>query len=487
MEDWFGLRPTGRTLREPTGQLVELVDDEDIVCLAIEYDPPWRGWPPLQRAVSLVRSFLEYPMVVGLVELQHADPDRGRFVYPTGSVLTVKELLRTHSDLGHVLGPRAALELMYLAGQILREAAATGAMQGCFSHGGVTPWRITVRDDANVQVVGHGLPLLDVLAWRDEPERLPDADSIRYSPPERLSGIAEDEAADTASLTILGYEMLTGRPLYPGHDLPELLRSASISEAVPMLSRPNDLPRDIAQVFARALVFDPDSRLRGEAWLHAIAELLDAHRDGDGLEAAVARVRGSAVEGTRRAKIRQTTETSSYPASELARLAAEEPETPGGAEDRPARWQKVDRSRRPGNETPAPAGETSGPPRRRRREPAFAVAEEEVVPGGDLPLLDLDDLSEEEEDDLVLEEAPVRPRLRRRLDTANVPRLPPARPAASPAPDDLATGTLATDALPTDALPTDVVSTDGLASDGPATGTLPTGGIPRRRRRNEPS
>lgn len=63
--------------------------------------------------------------------------------------------------------------------------------------------------------------------------------------------------------------------------------------------------------------------------------------------------------------------------------------------------------------------------------------EEESAPGGDLQLLDLDefDASEldgaDDVDDLVLEPDPApRQRLRRRLDTANVPR--PARDPADP-------------------------------------------------------
>ncbi len=450
MQDWFGLQPTGRQLREPTGQIVELVDAEGLVCVGIQFDPPWCGHPALTRPVTLVRSFLEYPMVVGLVELAHADPEGGRFVYPTGPVLTVKELMRAYSDLGLAPGPRAALELLYLAGQILEEGAATGAMQGCFSHGGLTPWRLTVRDDANVQVIGYGIPQVDVLGWREHPDRPPDADSVRYAPPERLSGHAEDEAADTAALVLIGYELVTGQPLYPGHDAAEVARSAAISEAVPMLSRPNALPRDIAQVFARSLVFDPDARLRGADWVREIGALLETHRDGDGLEAAVARVRGASIEGTRRARIQQTTETSSFTPDELSTLASAAEEAPSTAPVTTPRWQKVERSRR---EAGPPAPDASAPTRRRRRDPGavaeLRVAEEELEPGGDLPLLDLDDFRDDDQDDLVLEpmeQAPVRPRLRRRLDTANVPRPPSATPAPAPTsgapPDDAPTHTL---------------------------------------------
>jgi hypothetical protein len=474
VEGWFGLVPTGRQLREPTGQLVELVDAQGVVCLGIQFDPAWCGHPTLVKPVSLVRSFLEYPMVVGLVELLHGDAQTGRFVYPTGPILSVKELLRAHSDLGRPPGARAALELLYLAGQILTEGAATGGMQGCFSHGGLTPWRITVRDDAHVQVVGYGLPSLDVLAWRADPTALPHADSVRYAPPERLTGLPEDEAADTAALVAIGYELVTGQPLYPGHDVLEVARSVSISEAVPMLSRPNALPRDIAQVFARSVVFDPDSRLRGDAWVQEIATLLEAHSTGDGLEAAVARVRDSSIEGARRARIQQAHETAAHAPAALAALArAPEPApAPAPASMSTPRWQKVERSRpvSPAS-TPSPSfahGET--PVRRRRRGPLeLQVQEEENESGGELPLLDLDEL--DDGDDLLLEPVdpvPSRPRLRRR---------PDEREGGSPlaAPSRHAT---ATPAGPPRAEP----GPGGGRAEDPTTGGLTT----RRRRRLDP-
>jgi hypothetical protein len=482
VEEWFGLQPTGRQFREPTGTAVELVDAEGLICTGLAFDAPWHGHAALTRPISLVRSFLEYPMVVGLVELTHVDLDHARFTYPTGTVYSLKEVMRIHGDLGLPVGPRAALELAWLAGHVLVEGAQNGGVQGCFSHGGLTPWRIALRADANLQILGYGIPQVDVLAWRSNPERVPHADSVRYAPPERLTGIPEDDAADTAALTIIAYEVMTGKPLYGGHDPAEIVRSASISEAVPMLSRPNELPRDIAQVFARSLVFDPDSRLRGEDWLAEIGSLLEAHPEGDSLEVVLERIRGAAVEGTRRARIQQTAETSAFTPAALAALANEE-DDPAPEQPKPARWQKAaERRREPSggrtpSETPVPAlprsspttGEVDAPTRRRRRDASDAASparrpasadplatgevteaaprrrtrgavdredpgasfdlslpEEEESPHtlDDAPLdLAVDEEDAAESDDLLLEAAETdqRPRIRRRADTENVP------------------------------------------------------------------
>lgn len=371
MEEWFGLTPTGRQFRESTGVQHELIDAEGVRHTAIAFDPAWRGHSALTRGVELVRSFLEYPMVVGLVELSRCDLDRGVFVYPTGTVWTLKELMRIHADLGHAIGPRAALELCWLAGQVLMEAAENGAMQGCFSHGGLTPWRIALRTDGNLQILGYGLPQVDVLAER-EGRGVAEPDSVRYAPPERMTGIAEDPSADTLALTLIAYEVLTGRPLYDTSDPAELRRTVSMSDGVTLLSRPNPLPRDIAQVFARSLVFDPDARLGGHAWLQEIEHLLDRHRDGESLEVVVDRVRGAHRDGSLRGtKLRQAKTESFTPDQLQAALvdadvaatgggrsgrALPAPEGPPGQEQR---WGKVsDRRRR----APPPAPSTSPAP-----------------------------------------------------------------------------------------------------------------------------
>ncbi|MCB9689659.1 MAG: hypothetical protein H6738_16175 [Alphaproteobacteria bacterium] len=444
MEEWFGLTPTGRQFREPTGVQHELIDAEGVRHTAIVFDPPWHGHPVLTRGVELVRSFLEYPMVVGMVELSHADPQRGVFVYPTGTVWTLKELLRIHADLGHAIGPRAALELCWLAGQVLLEGAENGGMQGCFSHGGLTPWRIALRSDGNLQVLGFGLPQVDVLAERAK-LGVAEADSVRYAPPERLTGIAEDVSADTLALTLIAYEVLTGRPLYDGSDPEELRRAVSMSDGVTTLSRPNPLPRDIAQVFARALVFDPDARLGGEAWLQEIEHLLEQHQDGESLDVVVDRVRGAHREGALRGtKLRQA-KTESFTPNQLrdALAEADEPPAPRARSGRsmqsqiPAaaggdekRWGKVAERRRrepaaaaptppPAQEIPAtppsprPSSESAAPRRRRRGEPR--PADELSTSSLEIPSLEVE--HEDDEDDILLEPAeptPAAPPRRRR-------------------------------------------------------------------------
>lgn len=369
----MGLTATGKQFREPAATLQEYEDARGLKHTVIAFDPPFRGHPALASAVGLVRSFLEYPMVIGLVELTHVDLPESRFGYPTGAHWTLKELLRIHADLSMKMGLRAALEVAYLVGQILVEASQNGASQGCWSHGGLTPWRISVRPEGDLIVFGHGLPQVELLAHRADPSIPITADSLRYAPPERLSGLPEDLASDLAALTAIAFEVATGQPLYPGHEVEAVSRSIGMAEAAASLSRGTDaLPAPVAQLFARALLFDPDSRMPAALWLDEIGSLYERHQEGDSLADIVARVRGVAPAApVRRAAKFIGTDTAAYtPAQLTAALgdAADPVDAPPSDEVKvETRWSRPARRRAEPAPEAEPALGDDGTPRRRRR------------------------------------------------------------------------------------------------------------------------
>ena len=149
-----GLEPTGRELKDPAARVLEAVDGDGRHYTVIAFDAGHVGHNALTLNVRLVQSFMEYPMVTGLVELGKSDPEQGWFAYPTGSVWTLFDVLRAYGDYGQVVGMRGALELAWLVGQILVEAGDTGPMQGCFSHGlpeGTLPGALAGSPDACLQ------------------------------------------------------------------------------------------------------------------------------------------------------------------------------------------------------------------------------------------------------------------------------------------------------------------------------------------------
>ena len=367
MDPILGLDPTGRELRDPAARLVEAKGDDDRTYTIIDFDAVHDGHPALTLNVEMVLSFMEFPMVTGLVELGKHDVPNGHFAYPTGSVWLLADILRAFSDFGQIVGLRAAMELAWLVGQILVEAGDTGPVQGCFSHGNLNPWRIALRADGEVQVLGYGLPQVELIRHRNEDGPPIEASSLRYCPPERLEGVPEDASADTYSLTLVCFEVATGKPLYPTHDVSELERMVGMSEGARMLSRDNHgLPPKTAKVLAKALVYDPDTRLSGQDFVDAIGRLLATEpMDGPSLTEVVATLQGHQKAGAPRGrKLVSAADTSMFTPEQLAEMVDDD-DSEESEPERESRWKKVDRPRKGDDEPDEP--DEPEPKRRARR------------------------------------------------------------------------------------------------------------------------
>ncbi len=394
MELILGLVPTGRELRDPAATIYEATDDEGRHHTVIAFDAASAAHPALHVNVRMVTSFMEYPMVTGLVELGRHDLSLGQFAYPTGSVWTVADLIRSFGDFNQVIGLRAALELAWLVGQIVIEAGDTGPVQGCFSHGNLNPWRVALRADGQVQVLGYGLPQVELLRRRSGEDIVLEPASLRYCPPERLEGVPEDASADTYSLTLLAYELATGRPLYAGHDVAALERMVGMSEGTTLLSRADHgLPPKVAKVFARALVYDPETRLSGAAYVDAIGQLLaNEALSGASLSELVESLKGRQASSQLAARrLVSAPVTSAFTPAMLAAAVEEGDDEADDAEDQAPRWKKVERPRRaepePTSQPSVPLGSVESPPTRRLRrgpptdEPTVEVAPPEAADG----------------------------------------------------------------------------------------------------------
>ena len=100
------------------------------------------------------------------------------------------------------------------AGKILIDASESGTSQGVSSHGGVGPWNLLINATGDVLVVEYGLPQVDFLDFLEDDEYLPKDDRLRYCPPERIEGAAEDISSDLFALALIVVEMIAGEPLY---------------------------------------------------------------------------------------------------------------------------------------------------------------------------------------------------------------------------------------------------------------------------------
>ncbi len=275
MDTIAGMRTTGRLLRGPASDLVELDGANGLRHTAIQFHDAYRDHNAINDALEVVRHYLQSPMVTGMIELVDIDHEHGAYVYPTGQCWSVAEIIRLLADMGETAGVRAGLELMYAAGQILVEAADTGEAEGVYSHGGLTPWRIVLRKDGQVMIIGYALPQCEILEFHADPERVPREDSFRYCPPERMEAAPEDITSDLFGLSLIAFELMTGKPVYDGL-VDDIRQQAARGEGSRRLFRFRDaLPGPVRELLVRALKPSVDHRYpSGDDYLDAVRDVL---------------------------------------------------------------------------------------------------------------------------------------------------------------------------------------------------------------------
>jgi len=277
MDTIAGYQTTGRRLKGPAADLLELTGDRGQKLTAVCFHPEYREHRGINSSLEVVVRFLEDPMVPDLVELVGRDESGGAFVYPTGQIWAVSDVIRILADLGETAGLRAGLELMHRAGQVLTEAADYGASGNVYSHGGLTPWRLVMRQDGRVLVIGHGLPQVEILMFHEDHSVVPPADSFRYCPPERIHGEEENLSSDLFSLCLIAFEFMTGKPVYDGL-VNDIRQNAARGEASRVLFRARDsLPASVRDILGNAMRLEMHDRFEtGEDFLEATAKALSS-------------------------------------------------------------------------------------------------------------------------------------------------------------------------------------------------------------------
>ncbi|MEZ4234761.1 MAG: hypothetical protein R3F59_01070 [Myxococcota bacterium] len=269
-----GMARTGRRVAAPAADLVELVAGNGLKHFALVHRPTWQGHPLLTTELQTRLGFMEQPDTTGIARLVAHDPDTATFVYPTGTVWPVAEVVRTFADTGGAAGVKAGLELCYLVAEALVEAS-DGGRGPVPTHGNVNPWTLLLKGDGQPVVLGYGVPQVEIAAWRSD-NRLPMVeDSFRYAPPERVDGEAEDLSSDLFSLALVALEVMVGRPVYDGV-LADVRQQAARGEGMRRLYQWRErLPQNVREVLGRALKPDPDTRFpNGLELVYAVHDLL---------------------------------------------------------------------------------------------------------------------------------------------------------------------------------------------------------------------
>ena len=396
-----GFTETGRQLTGPASDLVELTAANGLRHTAIVFHSEFHGHRALNEALEVVIGFLESPLVTGLTDLVEWERERCAFIYPTGQGWSVAEVIRSLADTGESEGHiRAGLELMYAAGQILNEAAERGERDGVYSHGGLTPRRIMLKKDGQVEIIGYALPQVEILQFPEDEQRVPGVDSFRYCPPERIEFAPESLSSDLFGLSLVAFELMTGRPVYDGL-VNDIRQQAARGECSRRLFRFRDkLPDSVREVLARALKPSMEDRFdSGEDFIEAVrAVLSSSDATGDSLMDMMAKV---SAQGRRIGKALESGKTQMLSREQLQEML-DEPEpiverktwtpTPSRAGRRSAVPVEPPPAERPlavSTETAPPAEEIPqrkwSTPSRQRRRVVRARVTDEVLGGEPAP------------------------------------------------------------------------------------------------------
>jgi Tol biopolymer transport system component len=123
--------------------------------------------------------------------------------------------------------------------------------------------------------------------------------SAAYMAPEQARGVAVDKRADIWAFGVVLYEMLTGRRLFEGELVTDVLANV-LKKEVDLAALPAEAPAAIRQLLRRCLERNPKNRLHDIADARIVLEEVLSGRGGEGEPAAPAAA-VAAVPGWRRA------------------------------------------------------------------------------------------------------------------------------------------------------------------------------------------
>jgi Tol biopolymer transport system component len=236
-----------------------------------------------EREAQVLAS-LNHPHIAGILGIEEAGVLRA-LVLELVEGPTLEERIS--------LGPIDLREALEIAAQIAD--ALDAAHNAGIVHRDLKPANIKLRSDGTVKVLDFGLAKVVDGQASGDPVHSPTITAptqlgtilgtARYMAPEQARGRLVDKRADVWALGCVIYELLTGRPAFPGGTITETI--AAVIEREPDWSLlPPSTPTAIRRLLRRCLQKDPRQRLRDAA--DARLEIEEA-RNGGAIEPTAGR------------------------------------------------------------------------------------------------------------------------------------------------------------------------------------------------------
>jgi serine/threonine protein kinase/tetratricopeptide (TPR) repeat protein len=247
------------------------------------------GRPGTARLLAEARaaSALTHPHIAVVYEIGHAEHASQPLDYIAMEYVEGRTLAAMMNEA--VLDLDVVLDIFEQIADALVEAERLGIV-----HRDLKPANVMVTPAGRVKVLDFGVAQRRTPATvaPDDPTQTSDgvdllggfAGTANYAAPEQLTGRPVDVRADLFSLGVMLYELVSGRPPFPGANAGQILETILTREVPPFpdLRRDARLPA-LERLVRHLLARDRDDRLASSAGLRATLESI---RTGRGLPAA---------------------------------------------------------------------------------------------------------------------------------------------------------------------------------------------------------
>jgi serine/threonine protein kinase len=205
-----------------------------------------------------ISAQLNHPNVVTIYDVGE-EPSFGPFL--------AMEFVEGHSLGKHIregsLDPETRLGILVQAMRALR-----AAHRHAIIHRDVKPDNILVSEDGRVKLMDFGIAKTMAPRLTTQGEFL---GSPAYSAPELLKGADPTPSSDRYAFGVTAFELMTGQLPHPGPNVAAVITHV-LHEPIVV---PKGMSGDVANVFRKALTFDPDERF--ETLMEFLTALMDAY------------------------------------------------------------------------------------------------------------------------------------------------------------------------------------------------------------------